>query len=141
MKKRLLLCLVLLSIAGCVRSTDPETGAEQTYIDPNAAVKVEENVEDVIEIGTALSAIFPVLIPIVTAASGGLLAWRKIKPKLTEAQNEATMYHTATEAAINVAEYLKEANPKTWERIKKKVHMTTETENVIRALRGKPPIV
>ena len=141
MKKWILTFVVLLALSGCRVSKDPVTGEELYSVDPNTAAKVETGAEAAIGIGTVASTFYPVLLPIVTLLSGALVAWRKMKPKLTEAQSEAEMHHSATRAVVGVLEKFKDDNPDEWAKLEERFvkAIGPKTENIIRALRGLPP--
>ena len=146
MKRAKLLLIVLLlvmpTISGCKTTINPETGAEQKQIDPEIAEKVEQGAEAGIAIGSVLSAFMPGLTGIVGIAAGALGAWKKIKPKLTEAQSESRMYYTATESVVTAVDEFKKSNPTEWKKLKSLLekHLGSKAENVIRAIRGLPPI-
>jgi len=141
--KKLLICMVLLVVAlvvaGCVPGTDPNTGAKTWRFDPNAAATAEKYVETGTSIMTVLAPIFPVLYPVLLITGGVLAGWRKMKPKVTKAQNRAELCHTAIESLVVAIEELKEVSPESWEKLKEKIKVGPEIENIIRAIRLLPP--
>lgn len=141
MKKVLISCWLLLLVGSCVSGVDLVTGEPTVGIDPNISAKIESGAEATIGILTILGAFWPILIPIMTGIGGGLATWRKIKPKLTEAQSEATMYYSATESVVTAIEDFKEKYPEEWDKLKAECSHTIgpQAENVIRAILGKPP--
>lgn len=145
MKKMLrwmLICIVLIvGITGCITSTDPATGEKQISVDPNVAAQIEVGTQATVSILTILGAFWPILIPIGTGIAAGFGTWVKVKPKLTQAQSEATMYHSATESIVMAIEDFKEKYPEEWDKLKAECLHTigTNTENIIRALRDLPP--
>lgn len=141
MKAKLVICMVLgLLVAGCITSVDPETGKTLYSLDPNVVSTIEPLVETGITIGTILAAIFPVLVPIVTAAGGIYGTWKKLKPQVVKAQTEAGLYHTAVSSLVQAIEDYKESDPEGWEKLKAKIKVGDKVENVIRAIRLLPPI-
>jgi hypothetical protein len=140
MRTRILLAsVVLLLCVGCLTSLDPNTGQTIYRLDPNVVGSVETVVETGISVGGLLGAIFPVILPFVTLAGGIYGTWKKIKPQVTKAQTEATLYHTAVASLVEAIEDYKEFDPDGWENLKDKIKVGDKVENVIRALRGLPP--
>lgn len=145
MKKKMLiygvLGLIVLGCIGCITATDPVTGEQMMGVDPNIATAIESGAQATIGILAILGTLWPVLIPIGTGIGGALVTWRKVKPKLTEAQSEATMYHSATESVVTALEDFKEKYPEGWDKLKAEFTHTigSNTENIIRAIRGLPP--
>lgn len=141
MKKVLILCWLLLLIGGCVSGVDPVTGEQTVGVDPNIAAQVEIGAQAAIGILAILGTLWPVLIPAGTGLAAAIATWMKVKPKLIEAQSEATMYHSATESIVMAIEDFKEKYPEEWGKLKAECSHTigTNTENVIRALRDLPP--
>lgn len=145
-----LLLLLAVSLAGCIKGTDPETGKPTWKVDPNAVAKVEKQVDAAAVILQILSALWPVLIPVATGVGGALAVWHNVKPKLTDAQTEAKLYHTLGQATILGIDKFKELHPKEWsdlmgnlEIIKDKIISPDDRlkiDNLILALRGKPPV-
>ena len=138
MKKVLLICalLVLVALAGCVETNGG------VALDPNVVAKVETTTETALSIATILGAIWPAIIPFVTAAGGIYGTWLKVKPKLLEEQSRAMMYANITKWSVKTIEDFKAANPEKWEELEKKYWtdiIGKEAENVIRELRGLPP--
>ena len=144
-----LLIVITLSPLACVVTKDPETGEKTYAVDPNKAGEVERTVDAAAIVLSLLGGIWPVLIPIGTGVVGALAAWRKMKPKLTEAQSEAKLYHTIGLATVIGIEEFKKLYPKEWdslmtslEKIKDKIinpEDRLKIDNLIRALRGLPP--
>ena len=136
-----LLLVIGLSVIGCKASTDLETGKKTYSLDPNAASKMEESAEATLAILTILGSLFPVLIPVTTAAAGIYGAYKVIKPKLEDAKEEADMYYAATDSIVSAMEKFKKTNPEQWEAVGSFLShkIGPNTENVIRALRGLHP--
>lgn len=108
--------ILSLGATGCIESKDPETGEKTYQVDPVAVEKVEESVETGIGVLTAVAAIWPELISLgfLTTLGGILGTWRKMKPKLTEAQTKAKMFHSAGQVTAIGLEEFKKAQPKEW---------------------------
>ena len=133
--------VLLLCVGGCLKTI---TDGKKTYsIDPNEAVKYEKPVEDTVNILNALSPLFPVLIPFATGLGGIYGAYKLQKPKLTKAQSESELYHNTAGSLVAALEKFKETNPNEYAKLKERLVKTigSDTENVIRALRGLPPKV
>lgn len=147
MKKGIVVAFVVLGIvAGCSVGTDPATGAKTYAVDPNS--KALAGAEAAVEtVGT--------IAPLVGGATGGIIggvalgilaAWRKVKPALTAARTEASLYHAAAASTVTALETYKETSPETWTKLGEL--LTVEMgkhgvdakiiENVIRGLRGLP---
>ena len=145
MKKTMLLLVVLIAlcVAGCVESMDPATGETVYNVDPDAAAKVERGVEAGIGVLQALSIFWPELLPagVVIGLGGALATWRKMKPKLTEAQAREALYFATTEEIVTAIEQYKTDNPAAWKKLGDEIgdKIGPEAENVIRAIRGLKP--
>lgn len=139
--KVLLLAVILLAIGSCTKYIDPITGEKMVAVDSNAVAVVEPYAETGIGALGALSGFIPVLAPFATLAIGIYGTWKKIKPKLTQAQTEATMYHSATESIVVAIEDFKKTYPDKWAELEAKLvkSIGPKTENIIRALRGLGP--
>ena len=141
MKRKVLLAMVLLiCMGGCIKTTTDD--GETTYrVDPNEIAKYEKPVEDSVDILTALSPLFPILLPIATGIGGVLGLWRLQKPKFVKAQAESELYYNTANSLVAALEKFKETNPTEYVKLKERLVKTigSNTENVIRALRGLPP--
>lgn len=140
-----------LGATGCIESKDPVTGEKTYQVDPVVVEKVEEDVEAGIGVLTALNAIWPELISLgfLTTLGGILGTWRKMKPKLTEAQSKAKMFHSAGQVTAIGLEEFKTHCPKEWRLVTDYLDEAKEKllspedrlriENLIRGFIGKPP--
>jgi len=136
-------------MAGCRKATDVDTGKEFWTVDPNKAQKFEQVVDTTSQILAILGILWPALLPVGTGIAGALAVWRKYKPKLTQAESEALLYHSLGGIMVDGVEKFKELHPNEakellWalEQIKDKILSPEERrkiENLIRALRGLPP--
>lgn len=123
-------------LAGCATT---QTG--ETVITPEA-VEIIDAVAAVAEpLGVSLAVLFPP-----AAALGGVLAgmagaWRRMKPKLEDAESQAELATYAGEATAVALEQFKADNPKEWALLAEflKKHHGTTVENFYRALRDLPP--
>lgn len=144
-KKMLLVCTVAIlccaSLISCSKGTDPETGKTTYRLDTKAADNIEKGVKTGLDIMAILSALFPVLLPVVGAGTGIYGAWRVVRPKLEIARDEANTYHIATSSLVTAVEKFKITNPEQWKDLKEVLSdkLGPNAENVIRALRGLPP--
>lgn len=132
------ICLMLVMSAGCVTTTDPVTGEKLYSLDPNAVAKIEPVIETAITVGGMLAPLFPFLIPVIALAGGIFGTWKKIKPQVVKAQNRATLMHTGVSSLVVAIEALKKVSPESWEKLKDKIKVGPEIENIIRAIRGLP---
>ncbi len=141
MKRKVLLAMVLLiCMGGCIKTTTDD--GETTYrVDPNEIAKYEKPVEDTVNILTALSPLFPFLIPFATGIGGALGIWKLQKPKLVKARTKSELYYDTANSLVATLEKFKETNPTEYVKLKERLVKTigSNTENVIRALRGLPP--
>ena len=143
--------ILSLGATGCIESKNPETGEKTYQVDPTVVEKVEKGVETGIGALTAVSAIWPEIISLgfLTTLGGILGTWRKMKPKLTEAQSKAKMFHSAGQVTAIGLEEFKKAYPKEWESVTdyldnaKNDLLNPEDrlriENLIRGFIGKAP--
>lgn len=142
MKKKVIMVIVLLGlVSGCIPVPDPNTGETKYKPDPNIVSAVEKTIEVAIGVGTATTPLLPWMAPIVALAAGAYATYKRQKPKLVAAETSAAKAHSVTEALVNVLEDFKEQEPEKWKKLKALMsdYVGTETENVIRALRGLPP--
>jgi len=138
-----------LGMAGCRKATDVDTGKQFWTVDPNKAQKIEQGAEAAGRILAILGILWPVLLPAGAGVAGALAVWRKYKPKLTQAESEALLYHTLGSVTVDGIEEFKKLYPEEWkklivelEAVKGKILSAEERrkiENLIRALRGLPP--
>lgn len=138
--------LALFTLIGCKTIIDSTTGEKFKVLDPNSsAVVLGETIADVVVgvspfLGSMGAAVGGVLI-------GILGAWRKVKPKLSEAQTKAEQYHAVAAATVTGIEAFKEAKPEQWEALGKLISEKAKEQginpllikNIIRGLRGLPP--
>lgn len=130
-----------VSFQSCAVSTDPQTGEKRVAIDSNVAGQIETGAQTAVSILTILGVLWPVLIPVGTGIAAGLGTWAKVKPKLTKAQSETAMYHSATQSVVTGIEDFKAKYPNEWIKLEEKLAKAIgpEAENIIRALRGLSP--
>jgi len=143
MKKLLISIVFVLSLclSGCTRETNTETGETKWKLNPIISEQFEKGGEGAAGLLAAIAPFWPPA----GAASVTLLSLlgiyrRKVKPKFEKAKNEAEIYHASTQTLVEVIEDIKLHEPELWEKLKPLIKMGPNTENVIRALRGKPPI-
>lgn len=145
MKKMLIVMIMLLACSGCMKEiiTDPNTGEATTKysIDAEKAEKIESGAEAAQGVAGAVGLVYPVGTFIAGVIGTGLALWRKYKPALIQAQKKEEIAYNATTSLVGLIEDLKEVSPDTWEKLKKKLKIGPEVENVIRAIRGLPPLV
>lgn len=146
MKKKLLLSAILLlwllCVCGCIKSLDDE-GRTVYSADPCAVKKIEQGAEAGLGILAILSTFWPALIPVVAAGGSVYGTYKRMKPKLTESQTEANLYHTTAHTVVAVIEDIKTKEPALWAKLKpfmEDSQMGKNVTNAILALRGKPPI-
>lgn len=133
-----------LFVAGCELSRD---GGIQIRLNPKTANSIEKGGEDALSLLTLLS---PFLGPAggiaVGAIATGLTVFKKVKPKLTEAQNKYELSNTVAGITVEMIEQIKIDNPKLWDSMAEKLRKECEesgvdtklVKNFIRGLRGLP---
>ena len=133
---RLIALFVVCVLAGCAT-----TPSGQTILDPQAAETIDAVAAFAEPLGVSLGILFP---PI--AAIGGILAgvagaWRKLKPRLEEAEDMAEMATVAGEATSVALEDFKVKHPEEWADLSALLRDNhgPEVENFYRALRSLPP--
>lgn len=144
MKKMMLVIVMLMLIGGCVKvvTIDPNGIAHTSYaVDVNAVTPYEAVGGIGYTISMGLSTIWPIA-GVIAGIIGTLLAsWKKYKPQLQELQKKESLAYNATTSLVGFIEELKKTSPDVWEKLKGNLKIGPEVENVIRAIRGKPPIV
>ena len=137
MKKWIISIVFVLCVLGCTKEIN-EQGQTTWKLDP---IRTEQ-VESAIESGASLlSVVYPPAGAAAVAILGALGIWRKkIKPNYEKAKTEANLYHTSTHTLVQVIEAIKKDEPELWEKIEPFMdsRIGTNTENVIRAIRGLP---
>ena len=146
MKKVLIGLMLVFMVTGfvsCEWREDVETGKKHIRIDPNEAGKYEDAAEGSIGIMTALSPLFPFLIPVITGVGGALGIWRRLKPKLTASEEEKNNFVRGGEVLAMVLEELKTEHPDIWKDVGPKIEVliknSTLIENAIRGFRHLAP--
>jgi len=140
--KKYLLVIAFLFCCGCVSTS---SGMK---VDPNAVAKIEAVTEGGASILVQLA---PILGSLAGLIGGGVLGalqiWRKLKPKILEAQGEAEVSYTVTESLVEAIELLKKEQPEQWKKLGSFIDIELKSagidvkilENVIRGIRGLPP--
>jgi hypothetical protein len=131
----------------CITSTNPETGEKQVSLDPNTVTNLQDIGETASTIMSILGVFWPALLPIAGYVAGAVRISRKLSPKLTEAQSETEMYHTAATSTVLGIEEFKKEFPNEWEKLASNLDKLKDKiikpedrlkiENLIRGLRGK----
>lgn len=140
-----MLLAINLFVTGCEISR--ENGEVQIRLNPKTAESIEKG-------GEGALGLLKILSPFIGPAGGiaigaittGLAVFKKIKPKLTEAQNKYEMSNTVAGITVEAIEQIKKDNPKLWDSMAKKLRKECEdsgidtkaVKNVIRGLRGLP---
>lgn len=144
------ICMLLLMpfIPSCLK-TQHADGTATVSADPCTVDALVKGGETAVGIMTLLSPFFPYLIPITTGLTGVIATLKTQKPKLVKAQTKQKMYHTVAASAVLAIDNLTKTNPglaasllEEMERVKNKLispEDRAKVENIIRALRGKPP--
>lgn len=132
MKKWFISVVFILFICGC--QANPQTGQAELKPDVVAAIdKAAEKTSEQLKIwGPAATAAYPPAAGIVGILGLLVGAWQKRK------SNRA---HGTTAALVSGIEEFKDANPTEWKKLKDRLHIGPEAENVIRAMRGLPEIM
>lgn len=142
----LMLVSILMIIGGCI-AYEAEDGTTKYKLIPGLGDKIEEGGEGTLNLLTLLS---PLLGPAggiaIGAVTTGLAVFKKVKPKLTEAQNKYELSNTVAGIAVEAIEQIKKDNPKLWDSMAEKLRQECEesgidtkiVKNCIRGLRGIP---
>lgn len=135
MKKLILLtcCLLAFALPGC-ESTD-----EGTQLKPAVAKtfdKVADVTEDALPVLGGVSLFWPPASAIAGIVGGLLVMWRKLKPQVTTARDEAEFYGSLTKALVVSIEMWRKERPDEWEYLGDKLSevIGTKADAVIRAL-------
>lgn len=140
-----ILLAINLFATGCKISR--EGGELQIRLNPKVANNIEKGGEGALSLLTLLS---PFLGPAggiaIGAVTTGLAVFKKIKPKLTEAQNKYELSNTVAGITVEAIEQIKIDNPKLWVLMAEKLRQECEdsgvdtkiVKNAIRGLRGLP---
>lgn len=155
MSRRTYLIIMLFSISmmlfpifmtGCI-AYEAEDGTTKYKLAPGMDTKIEEGGQGIITLLTLLS---PLLGPVGGVAIGGvatgLAVFKKVKPKLLEAQNKHELANTVAGITVETIEQIKIDNPKLWDSMAEKLRKECEdsgidtkiVKNFIRGLRGLP---
>lgn len=139
---------IFMFIPACITETMPD-GTKTHRADPCAVDAITKGGDTAVGIMTLLSPFFPWLIPVTTLTAGVIGTLKTQKPKLVKAQTRSKMFHTVASSAVLAIDTLAKTNPeataallKEMERVKNKIVSPEDRaaiENIIRALRGKPP--
>ena len=137
-----ILALLALWLATLLAGCQQALGPDGVVIDANAPPLIEPIIETGISLAQLLGAIWPPLIPIATAAGGIYAGYKRLKPKLQEAQVAKDKYRAAGETLTEVLEGIKIHEPDLWAKIGPKIQAATSSsavtalENTIRKFRG-----
>lgn len=105
----------LLAYAGCRVVTDSATGVSTYSVDPTIA----NTVEGVAQVGVGVLPFLGGVGAVAASILGGALTvWRRVKPKLTEANTLATQTKVTAETLVAAIESLKTSSPESWEKLK-----------------------
>lgn len=133
-------------INGCI-AYEAEDGTTKYRLFPGMDTKIEEGGESILNLLTLLS---PFLGPaggiVIGGLTTGLAVFKKIKPKLNEAQSKYELSNTVAGITVETIEQIKIDNPKLWDSMAEKLRKECEdcgidtriVKNFIRGLRGLP---
>lgn len=142
----IMLFSILMVISGCL-AYEAEDGTTKYRLIPGMGDKIEAGGEGALNLLTLLS---PLLGPAgglaIGAVATGLTVFKKVKPKLTEAQNKYELSNAVAGIAVEAIEQIKTDNPKLWDSMAEKLRKECEdsgidtkiVKNFIRGLRGIP---
>lgn len=134
-----LLAVLMVGFSGCEFSDAFMGGGS----DPNRADKYEKDAEAGINVLKALSVFVPGLIPVASGAAGIYATWKRMKPKLNQAQGKAKMANNAGKVLAGLLEEIKINHPDTWadrrEGFKRAIRSDTTIEQTVRGFRGLNP--
>ena len=128
----ILLCL----LAGCA-----VTPTGETVITPEGVETIDAIAAVAEPLGASLILLWPSLAGVGGILAGAAGAWRKMKPKVVEAQSERDIAEAAGEATAYALEEFKKAHPDEWADLSRILgdHHGPVVESFYRALRGLPP--
>lgn len=142
----IMLFSILMIISGCI-AYEAEDGTTKYGLIPGMDKKIEEG-------GQATLSLLTLLAPLLGPAGGlavggvatGLTVFKKVKPKLIEAQNKYELSNAVAGIAVEAIEQIKKDNPKLWDSMAEKLRKECEdsgidtkiVKNFIRGLRGFP---
>ena len=137
--KKLLLVLVLLFACGC--AVDEDSG--NVYIDPAVAERYENVAEGAVDVVALLALSIPWLAPFATGGAGLFAMWKRLKPKLTNAERRSDNLVWGGELLAEALDGIKEDYPETWAKIGPGIHRALKSslpmENAIREFRHLAP--
>lgn len=147
MKKKLWLMVLILTIfSGCV-AYQAEDGTTRYKLSLKAGEQIEKGGETVLNLLTIFA---PLLGPMGMIAVGGVASgvtvFKKMKPRLTMAQDKYELTNTVATIVVEAIEQIKKDHPKMWETMAEKLQKECEesgidtrvVKNCIRNLRGLP---
>ena len=149
-KKKVVVWLVLVwmvgvmcvGVVGCKQERNEETGKVGWSLDEEKYDDVEEKADLASQVLALLGVVWPVLLPVAGYIGGAVRVSRKLKPQLVAIGDEVDMYYSAASVVVNAIDEFKKEYPKEWIKLEGKLEKVIgdKTGNVIRALRGLPPI-
>lgn len=128
--------VALCALAGCAT-----TATGETILTP-AAIGTIDAVASVAEpLGTSLAILYPPAAVLGAALAGVFGAWRRMKPKVVEAETGRDIAEAAGDATSFALEEFKKAHPEEWSTLSDYLskHHGPVVESFYRALRGLPP--
>ena len=156
MKLTLVCMLVIISsmfmlLSGCQKVENPVTGNNEYRLDPNMVPKVEGGIDKGLTAGSIIaSLVYPAALPTITLLAGIFGAWLKIRPRFNEYRDTNGLLYAIASSSVAGIDELKNSNPEaaaklleTLEGLLNKLVSAADrrkVENVIRGLRGLPPI-
>lgn len=137
---------ILMVIGGCL-AYEAEDGTTKYRLIPGMGDKIEEGGGGALNLLTLLAPLFgPAGGLAVGGVATGLAVFKKIKPRLNEAQNKYELSNTVAGITVEAIEQIKKDNPKLWDSMAEKLRKecddcgidTRIVKNFIRGLRGMP---
>lgn len=132
--------LIFIGVIGCVMlftGCGPEL--VETANDPKVTA-IESAAEGVVGVVGALGTLWPALIPVAAGGAGVLGAYKRLKPKILEANKDNEKYYAAGSTLATILEDIKVNEPEVWAKVGPKIADATKTagdiENTIRGFRG-----
>ena len=104
--------------------------SDPNIVDPNipaANTQIEDSVDAAITLTQALGALWPALLPIGTAAGGIFGAYKRLKPKIAEANESTDKCLAAGSTLTTILEDIKQNEPALWKKIGPKIKAASES--------------
>jgi hypothetical protein len=130
-----------LTLGICVLAGCAMTATGEKILTPEAIETIDAVASVAEPLGTSLAVLYPPAAVLGGVLAGVFGAWRRMKPKVAEAEDTAEIATAAGEATSYALEEFKKAHPEEWSTLSGYLrdHHGPVIESFYRALRGLPP--